>query len=202
MGSAVCIECPNLHLPESLPAELRLTTEWLLGDEAVWADAAGVDFVFDEVAEFQHVDVANRRLLVEGFAGAAVIELRASVDRQSCLLELLIDVIHGSAIEDRRRERSAELLPCPAKKRLEDLPQVHSGRHTQRVQQDVHGRSIFEERHVLDRNDLGNDTLVSVAAGHLVAHLDFALARDIDLRKLHDARWELVTHLDLVLLPL
>src|SRR5690606_41773930 len=89
------------------------------------------EFVCDEVAECQHVDVANRRLPVEGFAGAAVIELRASVDRQSCLLELLIDVIHGSAIEDRRRERSAELLPCPAKKRLEDLPQVHSGRHTQ-----------------------------------------------------------------------
>ena len=42
---------------------------------------------------------------------------------------------------------------------------------------DIHRRSVREERHVFFRHDLGDDTLVAVAAGHLVADGQLALAR-------------------------
>jgi hypothetical protein len=37
--------------------------------------AAGVDLVVDQVVQLEHVDVADRRLLLERLAGAAVEEL-------------------------------------------------------------------------------------------------------------------------------
>src|SRR5690606_22631295 len=87
---------------------------------------------------------------------------------------------------------------CPAEMRLEDLTDVHARRHAQRVQNDVDMRAVFEERHVLDRNDARDDTLVAVTAGHLVAWLDLALHSDEDLDHLHDARGHFVAALDLL----
>jgi hypothetical protein len=44
-----------------------------------------------------------------------------------------------------------------------------------RVEDDVDRGAVLEERHVLDREDLGDDALVAVAAGQLVAVGDLAL---------------------------
>src|SRR6185312_12977015 len=41
--SAICFQRPDFHFAEALSAELRLTTQWLLGDEAVWPDRPGMD---------------------------------------------------------------------------------------------------------------------------------------------------------------
>src|SRR5690606_18434386 len=111
------------------------------------------------------------------------------------------DILHRSPIEDRCCELASELLACPPEQRFIDLPQVHTRRHTQRVEHDIDRRSIFEERHVLDRDDPRHDTLVAVTARHLVANLDLALTRDIDLGELYDAWREFVAHLHLVLQP-
>src|SRR4051812_21863303 len=43
VGGAVSLERPDLHFAETLAAELRLTAQRLLGDEAVGADRTGVD---------------------------------------------------------------------------------------------------------------------------------------------------------------
>ena len=80
----------------------------------------------------------------------------------------------------------------PAEVRLEQLPDVHSGRDAERVQDDVDRRAVGEEGHVLDRQDLGDDTLVAVTAGELVALLDLALLRDVDAHELVDARRQIV----------
>ena len=71
---AVGFERPHFHFAEALAAVLRLAAQRLLGDERVRADRAGVDLVRDQVAQLQHVDVADDDLLVEGLAGAAVID--------------------------------------------------------------------------------------------------------------------------------
>ena len=76
--------------------------------------------------------------------------------------------------------------------RLEQLPDVHSGRNAERVQDDVDGRAVGEERHVLDREDLGDDALVAVTAGELVALLDLALLRHVHADELVDARRQIV----------
>ena len=66
----------------------------------------------------------------------------------------------------------------PAEVRLEDLADVHPARHAERVEDDVDRGPVRQERHVLRRQDLGDDALVAVAAGHLVADRDLALLGD------------------------
>ena len=85
----------------------------------------------------------------------------------------------------------------PAEMRLEDLADIHAARHAERVQHDVDRRAVLEIRHVLARHDPRDDALVAVAAGHLVARLQFALHRDEDLDHLHHAGRQLVAALQL-----
>ena len=83
---------------------------------------------------------------------------------------------------------------------LEDLAEVHSTRHTVRVEDDVHRRPVLEERHVLDRQDLGDDALVAVAAGQLVTVGDLALVGDVDADELVDTRRQVVAEVGAELL--
>ena len=69
---------------------------------------------------------------------------------------------------------------------LQHLPDVHTGRHAQRVQHDIQRGTVRQEGHILRRQDAGHDTLVSVAASHLVADGYLALLRDIDFDHLVD----------------
>ena len=75
---------------------------------------------------------------------------------------------------------------------LEHLADVHPARHAERVEHDVDRGAVLEERHVLDREDLGDDALVAVPTGQLVALGDLALLGDVDPDQLVDARRQLV----------
>ena len=84
---------------------------------------------------------------------------------------------------------------------FQDLADVHPAGHAERVEDDVDRRAVGQEGHVLDREDLGDDALVAVAAGELVAHADLALLGHVDPDELVDARRQLVVlvaaeHLD------
>src|SRR4051794_361797 len=130
-------------------------------------------------------------------------------------LEQADDLVLPSTVEDRRRGVGARRrlgrtdarepvlphalalgLPAglrdPAEVGLEDLPDVHAARDAERVEDDVDRRPVLEERHVLDGQDLGDDALVAVPAGQLVAVADLALLGDVDPDQLVDARGQLV----------
>src|SRR3954449_12935026 len=126
------------------------------------------------------------------------------------------DLLLPGAVEHRRRDIGARLrgvgtdlgepllprllragqLPSggghPAQVRLEHLADVHTAGHTERVEDDVDRSAVLEERHVLDRQHLGDDALVAVAAGELVAVGDLALLRDVDAHQLVDTGGQLV----------
>ena len=104
--------------------------------------------------------------------------------RQLGLGKLLLDLGFGRAVEYRRREVQAQLCGGPAEVRFQNLTDVHTGRNAERIQHDLDRRSIRQIRHVLFRNDARDDTLVSVAAGHLVADRKLALHRDVDFTSL------------------
>src|SRR5688572_10705268 len=101
MGCAECFERPHFHLTEALTTELRLTTQRLLCDEGVWANAPSVHLVINQVAQFQHVNHAYGGHLVESRAGLAIKEVSAAPFWQAGLLEVACHILGVSAIKDR-----------------------------------------------------------------------------------------------------
>ena len=75
---------------------------------------------------------------------------------------------------------------------LQDLADVHTRRHAQGVEDDVQRGAVGQVGHIFARKDAGNDALVAVAAGHLVADGDLSLLRDIHADDLVDAGIHLV----------
>src|SRR4051812_5895428 len=182
-----------------------------------------MDLVVDEVVQLHHVDVADRRLLLERLAGAAVEQLdlaaprhldvelpvvdrglgalallAAFADGLVGLVDRLVDLVFRRAVEDRRDRLLAEHHHRPPEVGLEDLPDVHAARHTQRVQQDFDRRAVLQERHVFLGHDAGDDALIPVAAGHLVTDRQLTLGRDVDLHHLEHARRQLVAALHML----
>ena len=91
----------------------------------------------------------------------------------------------------------AQFVRRPAQVRLQNLADVHTRRHAQRVQDDLHRSAVGQVRHVLLGQDARDDALVAVASGHLVAHRQLALHGDVHLHHLDDARRKLVALLHL-----
>ena len=127
------------------------------------------------------------------------------------LAKCLVDVLDGRAVEDLGGHVDAAValvgvgllvglgavvVPTvgrnPSEMRLEDLADVHPARHAERVEDDVDGGAVGEVRHVLLGHDLGDHTLVPVAARELVALGDLALGRDEDADQVVDARGQIV----------
>ena len=104
-------------------------------------------------------------------------------------------VVLAGAVEHRVIGLEAELGRRPAQVRLENLADVHTAGHAQRVEQDLDRRAVGQERHVLLGQDLGDDALVAVPAGHLVADRDHPLGGDVDLDHLQHAAGQLVAAL-------
>jgi hypothetical protein len=73
---AIRFERPHFHFSEPLSAELRLAAQRLLGDERVRPDRSRVNLVVDQVREFEHVDEADRDVLLELVTGHAVVQAR------------------------------------------------------------------------------------------------------------------------------
>src|ERR1700738_3354972 len=107
-------------------------------------------------------------------------------------LQQQADLALVRALEYRSLRVEAEQSRRPPEVGLENLSDVHSAWNAERVEYDVDGTAIGEERHVLLGNDAGNDTLVAVASRHLVADRDFALLGHVNLHELNDARRQLI----------
>ena len=90
------------------------------------------------------------------------------------------DLVFGGAVKDRRDRAETEAQRSPAEMDFQDLTDIHTARNTQRVQDDIDRRTVFKVRHVFHRNDTGNDTLVTMTAGHLVTGGQLAALGDRD----------------------
>src|SRR2546426_2622273 len=123
---AVGFQRPHLHLAEPLAAELGLAAQRLLGHQRVRADRARVHLVVDQVGQLQYIDLPDRDFLVEAPAGASVVQDGLAGARQTRLLEVLLDLLLGGAVEHRARDPRAERARRPPEVRLEDLADVHA----------------------------------------------------------------------------
>jgi len=82
--------------------------------------------------------------------------------------------------------------------RLQDLAHVHAGRDAEGIQDDLDRSAVGKPRHVFLGRDPGDDPLVPVTAGDLVAHGQLALHGDEDLDGLDDAGGQFVPLLEVV----
>src|SRR5208283_5304009 len=78
VGGAVSLQRPHFHFSQPLTAELSLAAERLLGDQAVGTGRTRVNFVFDQMMQLHHVHDADGDRLLEGQAGASVVQGRLS----------------------------------------------------------------------------------------------------------------------------
>ena len=71
--------------------------------------------------------------------------------------------------------------------RFQYLTNIHTARYAERIQNDIDGGTVFEIRHIFNRQYAGNNTLVTVTASHLVALGQFTLLCDSNPNQLIDA---------------
>ena len=132
--------------------------------------------------------------------GLLVVEFQKLVERGGsgeARLEELADLAGLGHLRSGLGNLLAQVVRGPAEVRLEDLTDVHTRRHAERVEDDLDRRAVGQVGHVLLRQDARDDALVAVAAGHLVADRQLALHGDVDLDHLDDAGREFIALLHL-----
>ena len=157
--------------------------------------------IINHVAQLKHVDHADSRALVEPVSGASIAQASLAVAWQASLLRVIVYLFVGCSIEYRRAEFNSEFLASPSENGFVNLTQIHTRRHAERVQNDVHRSSVIKERHVFPTHDLSDAALVAMTTCHLITHGDLSLLSDVDFSKLHDSVRELVPDLNHVELP-
>ena len=86
IGCTITLERPHFHLSESLSSVLCLTSEWLLSHHRVWTNRAGMDLIFYEVMELEHILHSDHCTLLEWFSSLTIEELDLTISRDTCLL--------------------------------------------------------------------------------------------------------------------
>ena len=150
--------------------------------------------VVNKMMQLHHINVSYGGSLVEWLACSAIVQLGLQSRRDThkklifgrhlfVLFQLnlslahklirlgceLTDILFGGTIKDRRNSFKAQHLRHPAEMSFQNLTDVHSARHAKRIQQYVQSCAIFEERHIFLGHNPGDNALVAVAPGHLVA---------------------------------
>ncbi len=173
-----------------------------MGNQAVRTDGTSVHLVIYHVSQLHEVCHTDSRHLVERFAGLTIIELRLAGARKTCFVSPLIQLLQSTTVEDRGSKLNSQFLTSPSEHSLEDLTDVHTGRHTHRVQHDIYRRTICKERHILYAHDLGYDTLVTMATCHLVTHADLTTLGNIHLGHLDDTIGQFISDSEVEFLTL
>ena len=117
-----------------------------------------------------------------------LIDLGRAVD----FLEVLDELLLGEVLLNQLVDPFPQATRRPTEVGLQNLSHVHARRNAQRIEHEIDRTTVHHIRKVLLRQNPGDDSLVPVAAGHLVADGEFALDRDIDLDDLDHPRRKLV----------
>ena len=107
VGGAIRFQSPDFHLTESLATELRLTTQRLLGNEAVRTGRTRVHLVVHQVVQLQHVHVAYGYRTVELVTSTAIPQLHLARGIQTGQFQQVLDLVFLGAVEYRSCHRHA-----------------------------------------------------------------------------------------------
>ena len=198
---AISLQRPHFHFTETLAAELCFTAERLLRDQRVRTGGTGVDLIIYQVVQFQIIHVAHRDQIIKRFAGAAVIQLglrvlcqRNAGEIQLCGIAVAVIFFLSGVFRHNKaganvfltravKHRGADVpTKCPggiAQVHLQHLPDIHTGRNAERIQHDIKRCAVRQEGHVFTGKNAGYNALVTVAAGHFIAHRNLTFLGDV-----------------------
>ena len=102
------------------------------------------------------------------------------IDIIICQIQSVHNVFFVCTVKDRSLNVEAQCLCSQGQMDFQDLSDIHTRRHTQRIQYDIQRTTVRQIRHILYRQYAGNNTLVTVTTSHLVTNGDLSLLCDID----------------------
>jgi len=159
-----------------------------------------MNFIIDKVTQLEHVNITYSHFVIKALAGTSIKKTYLSMSRKTSPFEFMLHLFISGAIENRRFKLDAQLLCRPAKRCFIKLANVHTTRHTKRVKHNIHRSTIRHKRHILDRQNFTNNTLVTVPSSHLVTYLNFPFLGNVTLGKLLNSRREFITDIDFIFL--
>src|SRR5680860_778633 len=101
------------------------------------------------------------------------------------LIQQLTKLSNLALLVQHTTDALAQAFGCGTQMGFQNLTYVHARRHTQRVQNDVNGVAELVIRHIFNRLDRRNYTLVTVTTRHLVTWLDAALDSRVPVSYTH-----------------
>ncbi len=85
---------------------------------------------------------------------------------------------------------------------FEDLAYVHAAGHAERIEKNINRLAVCQMRHILFGQDFGDNALITVSAGHLVAHGNLPLGGHVNLDHLLHAAGQFVSAFERVQLAI
>ncbi len=150
--------------------------------------------VVNKVGKFQVIHVTYGYPAVKRLTGTAVIQDCLSVLGQSCLFQSFNNIYLGCTVKYRRSNLPAQCLCCIAQVHFQYLSDIHTGRNAQGIKNNLQGSSVGQERHIFHRENPGDNTLVSVTAGHLIADRNLSFLCNVNTHQLVYSGREFVAH--------
>ena len=156
-----------------------------------------MNLIVNKVMQLEIIHISDCYRIIKRLAGASVIKLGLGVTcerysreiktRRILILiirgfgsffshgEALSDIVLMRAVKNRRADIPAERSRGVAKVYLEHLTDIHTGRNAQRVKNYIKRGAVRQERHILARENTGNNALVAVTSRHFIADRNLTL---------------------------
>jgi hypothetical protein len=201
IGCTVCFQRPNFHFTKTLTTELGFTAQWLLRDKAVWPDRTGVHLIVNHVVQLDDID--DTLPLLSGGNARRFRRHTIGMTRfigQPCLAEPFAI----SSTEAPSKIGVAKLV-TPSFSPAQPIRFRRSGPGSYAK---VHPAGSVRYPPVFRlpgtaclrrANDLGNNTLVTVAACHLIPYFQLTLDGQVNLSQFQYACGKFITDRDIEL---
>ncbi len=197
VSGAISFQCPDFHFSEALSTVLSFTAQRLLSYQRIGSHSTSMNLISHQVVQFHHIDVTNDHFLIELLTGSTINQMSLSMLRQTCLVQEGTNLFFGNTVKNRSLKMQPQFFGSPTQVSLQYLPHIHSRRHAQRIQNDIHRLTIGEEGHILLRHDFGHHTFITVTTGHLITNRELALGGDVNFDGFYDTRIHILSGLNL-----
>ena len=152
-----------------------------------------MNLVGNHVVKLKHIHHTDSYALFEWLTSETIIKRNATIASIASFFELVRDSLIGYRVEGWRRDMIAKCTCSHTEVSFIKLTEVHTRRHTHRVENYVNWRTIFHKWHILNWENTCNYTLVTVTTRKFITNANLAKLCDVNLNLHEDARFEVVT---------